>query len=275
VLLLAIPIGLLLLDVYLRFGGESFSSAPLLAVTENGETLWRPNRDFYTQLYGSTVSAGQDWDTQAFAVSAQPKEGVCRIIVLGESAAAGDPPDNGYSFSRVLTHLLHDAYPDRQFEVLNLARPAIDSYCLREVVRESARLLNPDLYIFYIGNNELTGAWGYVHPLSALVGESTGLIRANMVLKRDPLVRGMLQGLEAFVQFRAEADPRAAADFLSAPDRTARRVTACYGRFEENLRSMHRDAASCGAKILACTVMTNLRDWEPFRSWKRHTFPES
>jgi Flp pilus assembly protein TadD len=29
---------------------------------------------------------------------------------------------------------------------------------------------------------------------------------------------------------------------------------------------MHRDAASCGAKILACTVMTNLRDWEPFRS---------
>ena len=81
--------------------------------------------------------------------------GTRRIFILGESAAAG-APDPAFGFARMLELMLPESYPSNRFEVLNVAMRGIDSHIIRQIARECAQL-SPDLFIIYMGNNEMIG----------------------------------------------------------------------------------------------------------------------
>ena len=91
---------------------------------------------------------------------AMPKPGgTVRIFVVGESAAKGYPQPRNLAFSAILQEMLEGAWPERKVEVVNLGITAVASFPLAHLVRD-ALTFDPDLIVFYVGNNEFFGAYG-------------------------------------------------------------------------------------------------------------------
>src|ERR1700739_1065280 len=86
---------------------------------------------------------------QFFSIPMEKPQGTYRIIVLGESAAMGDP-DPAYGFSRYLEVMLREAFPGMKFEVVNAGMVAINSHVLLSMARQFADY-KPDLFIVYAG----------------------------------------------------------------------------------------------------------------------------
>jgi hypothetical protein len=84
--------------------------------------------------------------------------GTCRIFIFGESAAQGDP-EPAFGAGRYLEVLLRERYPGVNFEVVNVAITAINSHVIVPIARECARYQG-DLWIIYMGNNEMIGPFG-------------------------------------------------------------------------------------------------------------------
>ena len=78
--------------------------------------------------------------------------------MLGGSAAQGSP-DAAFSFGRILEKMLGHKYRDANFEVVNVSMAAINSYVVLEIAKDCAKY-NPDLFLVYLGNNEVVGPYG-------------------------------------------------------------------------------------------------------------------
>src|SRR6476620_783706 len=92
-----------------------------------------------------------------FAIPAEKPPGTFRIFIVGESAAQGDP-EPSYAFGRYLEVMLRERFPGVRFEVINTAITATNSHVLLPVVRDLARHKG-DLFVLYIGNNEVVGPY--------------------------------------------------------------------------------------------------------------------
>src|SRR5262249_44821333 len=104
----------------------------------------------------------------------------CRIFVLGESAAMGFPAPS-FSFARILEALLGARFPETRFEVVNTAMTAVDSHVVRQIARDCADH-HPDLFVVYMGNNEVVGPFGASGVLGSF-SPSLNLIRASLGIK--------------------------------------------------------------------------------------------
>ena len=70
----------------------------------------------------------------------------------------GDPSQS-FAPYRYLETLLREKYPDKKFEVINVAFTAINSHVILPIARECAAH-EGDLWIIYMGNNEMVGPVG-------------------------------------------------------------------------------------------------------------------
>ena len=84
-----------------------------------------------------------------------------RVVVLGESAAQGDPLMQ-FGLPRLLQCVLNGAAATGRFEVVNAAMTAINSSVIVDIAREMTAC-RPDVYVLYIGNNEVIGPYGPGH----------------------------------------------------------------------------------------------------------------
>lgn len=210
---------------------------------------------------------------EPFALANPKPEGICRIFVLGESAALGIP-DPSFGLPRVLERMLQARYPGIRFEVAGLAVTAVNSHVLLPMARAAARE-KPDLFVFYLGNNEFIGPYG-PGTVFAPFAANPFLIRASLALKS--LRAG--QWLDA----RISPAPAAAAGrpekwagmemFLdrSVPAGDAR-SEAVYGNFRSNLDAMLAAARNAGARAVVATMPVNRRDNAPFASRHRLGIP--
>ncbi len=77
--------------------------------------------------------------------------------------------------------MLSRQYPETNFEVITAAMPAINSHVVLQIAKDCTRY-KPDLFIVYLGNNEVVGPYGagtVFTPLSANIS----LIRFGIALK--------------------------------------------------------------------------------------------
>lgn len=198
---------------------------------------------------------------------AKPADTV-RIVVLGESAVQGIPAP-AFAFVPQLRALLRARYPDKTVEVINTGVVAINSHVVYQIARDAARL-SPDLFVVYLGNNEVVGPYGpgcsYLSTMPPLrvirasvwarstrTGQLLGTLIGRLARTRpaEPAWGGMAMFMEHAV--RAD-DPR-----LGTTD----------ANFEANLRDIVRVGQDAGAKTLICTVVSNLKDCPPFLSLHR------
>jgi tetratricopeptide (TPR) repeat protein len=205
---------------------------------------------------------------EPFAFPARKPADTCRIFVLGSSAAQGIP-NHAFCFGRFLQYMLQERFPGVHFEVITTAMSAINSHVVVEIAKDCARY-DPDLFVVYMGNNEVVGPYGPGTVLTPALS-NLHLIRLGIALRATKI--GQLasnlfgshglgkggpqfwRGMEMFVgqQVRAD-DPR---------------LPATYGHFRRNLQDLCRIGAGAGAKTVLCTIGTNLRDCPPFASLHR------
>jgi len=199
------------------------------------------------------------------SIPAKKPEGTYRIFVLGGSAAKGEP-DYSFSFARILGQMFSHQYPDQTFEIINTAMVAINSHVVLQIAKDCAKL-EPDLFIIYLGNNEVVGPFGAGTVFQSF-SPNLKMIRASLwvkSLKIGQLLDGLVQnlsnkeeknrvwrGMEMFLENRVpQNDPR---------------LEKVYSHFERNLNDIIDIGLDSDAQVIVCTVATNLKDNAPFAS---------
>ena len=197
----------------------------------------------------------------------KPKDTI-RIFVLGESAAMGTP-DPSFGFARILEVMLRSHFPNERIEVINAAMRGINSHVLVPIARECAGL-NPDVFVIYMGNNELNGLYGPKTPV-ALFGRHPALIPAFHWVKQTQaaqLLRRVLRvNPEAVQKKRKPPSPQFFLEQRTALDGPERGPV--YANFRRNLEQICRSGSEAGAAVVLSTVAVNLRDCPPLGSLHR------
>ncbi len=248
----------------MRAGGYGFSPAATVGCEVNGAACRGDNVKFSWRFFPRNIAPEFD----PFLFSTVKPAATYRIFVLGESAAQGTP-DCAYGFGRILKVMLEHAYPGKDFEVITVAMPAINSHVVVEIARDLARY-QPDFFVVYMGNNEVVGPYGPGTVFAPLLS-NLPLIRAGIRLKATrtgQLLADIASGLGA--NGRSPKVWRGMEMFLGR--RVAMddpRLETVYRHFRHNLEALRRIATDSGAGILFCTLGCNLRDCPPFASLHR------
>jgi tetratricopeptide (TPR) repeat protein len=198
-------------------------------------------------------------------VESPKPENTYRIFVFGESAAMGDP-DPSFSFSRILEVLLADRFPGASFEVINTAFTAINSHVILPIARECGRQQG-DLWIVYMGNNEVAGPFGPATVFGA-PARSLALIRSGLALKAYKIGQ-LLESLRAGALARSGSAPEWGGlqmflkNQIPMADPSLDLVRESLQRNLEDILNLGRAA---GAEVIVSSVACNLRDCPPFAS---------
>ena len=201
----------------------------------------------------------------AVRMAARKPAGTYRIFLFGESAAMGDP-EPAFGAGRYLQALLRDRYPGAQFELVNVAMTAINSHAVLPIARECAGQ-SGDLWIIYLGNNEMVGPFGAATVFGAQA-PPLPVIRLSLALQRLRLgqllvawgrgIKGRSAASSAWRGMQMFSENRV------APDDPKKRVV--YANFKKNLEAILQAGRRSGAKVVLSTVAVNLRDCPPFAS---------
>lgn len=237
-------------ELALRFIGYGHPAPLYVPSSEAGE--YRDNPSFGRRFFPGSWTP----DTAPTRVAVPPGDDVFRVAVLGESAAYGYP-DPAFGLPRMLQALLEERLPKRKVEVINAALSGVSTPILKEVLRD-VLLLQPDLLVFYIGNNEFIGPYGAANPAYAEVPPAW-LVKLKVLASRFRLA----QWVRAVVP-SAPVNPAASPmDCLPLPTGNPA-IAATHARYADNLSDMLDAAARAGVPVVLCTVAVNSARWAPF-----------
>jgi len=257
---------LILVEGSLRLLGSGYP--PTFCLRQDGTYV--ENDRFLWQFYSRKTNLRPN----PFAVpAAKPLDGL-RIVIVGESAAAGTP-EPGYSFGRILDRMLRQQYPGRHIEVINAAMRGVNSHILLPAARDCCAKLQPDVVIVYMGNNEVVGLYA-PGPHSGRLTSFLHVLRALQWARATRLGQLMETSLAGLTHEDAPADKQD--DLFFQQHRVAAddpRRSVVYNNFHANLADLCRTARRSGAAVLLATVPVNLKDSPPFGSLHRADLVEA
>ena len=194
-----------------------------------------------------------------------------RIFILGESAAQGDP-EPAYGAWRYLEVLLRERFPRQRFEVVNVAVTAINSHVILPIACECAQHQG-DLWIVYMGNNEMVGPFGATTVFGARA-PTWWSVRMNVAVQQTrvgQLITSLTRKLEGKTANASWGGMQMFLGSQLAPDDPCREVV--YRNFQRNLNDILRAGLDSGAKIILSTMAVNLKDCPPFASLTNSNLP--
>jgi tetratricopeptide (TPR) repeat protein len=249
------------LELVLRLIGYGYPTSFFLRTRIGGRDFYVPNEKFGYRFFPPALA--RTAMLQRMAADKPAKS--YRIFLFGESAAYGDP-DPAYGVGRYLEVLLRERFPGTQFEVVCVAVTAINSHVILPIARECAQHQG-DLWIIYMGNNEMVGPFGGGTILGPQA-PNLGFIRANLALKSTKV--GQLADSIARRLRLGSSTPESWGGmqmFLNNRVRyhDAKRLRA-YGNFKCNLEDILAVGHEAGVPIILSTVAVNLKDCAPFAS---------
>jgi tetratricopeptide (TPR) repeat protein len=258
-----VPLLLLaLLEIGLRIGGYGYSTSLFEKAQINGKEYLLNNEKFSLRFFPPELAR---WPNPVMLEPQKPPN-TCRIFIFGESAAQGDP-EPPFGAGRYLEVLLRERYPEVNFEVVNVAFTAINSHVIVPIARECARY-GGDLWIIYMGNNEMIGPFGAATVFGAKA-PPWPVVRLVLALQ-ETRVGQLLMDVSRKIKSHAAGKPAAWGGlemFMGnqlAPDNPAREVV--YKNFQRNLQDIIRAGRDSSAHVLLSTVAVNLKDCPPFAS---------
>ena len=260
-----IPLVLLLLaEGLLRLAGYGYSPHFFQKALIQGRPSWTDNQDYGRRFF----PPGLVRYPRPFTMPAVKQPNTLRIFVLGESAAMGDP-DFKFGLPRMLEVLLRERFPNRRIEVINAAMVAINSHVILPIARDCAQRQG-DLWILYMGNNEVIGPFGSVSVFGAR-SPALPLVRAGLWVKGTRLGQLLDEALDfALRGNRPLPEWTGMAMMAGLKIRHDSPATArVYRHFERNLADLLATGARAGVPMVLCTVATNLKDCAPFASLHR------
>jgi tetratricopeptide (TPR) repeat protein len=260
-----VPVAILLLvggglELVLRLCGYGYPASFFLKTEIGGKNYYVSNDRFGCRFFPPALAR----TPVPTRIAVQKPANAYRIFVFGESAAMGDP-DPTFGAWRYLQVLLRERFPTTDFEVVCVAMTAINSHVILPIARECARR-DGDLWIIYMGNNEMVGPFGGGTVFGSRVA-GIHLIRASLAVKSTKsgqLLDSLMQrwghssapktwsGLNMFKEHQLRCDD---------PNRL--RV---YESFKQNLNDILRAGQDAGVPVILSTVASNLKDCAPFGS---------
>ncbi len=250
---------LLVIEGLLRIIGFGIPTTFYVPWSFEGQTLQLSNPHFCEHFVPKARSRAPET-----SVLMQKPSNTFRIFVLGGSAANGDPAP-AYGFCRQLEFLLNESCVQTKFEVVNVAVTSMNSHVARRIAVDCARQ-QPDLFIVYIGNNEVVGPYG---PPTLPTGlyRSRAFINASITTKKDLRIGQLLKQTAEGMQTGTSDKWMGMETFLESKiPHNDPKLTSCHAHFQANLKDIIATAESVGAKTLLCTVPTNLAACPPFTS---------
>lgn len=265
--LLAPALLLLMLESLVRLFGIGLPTTFLLRSDRNGASVWIDNQVFGYRFFSPDATR----TPPPMVVPAHKSPGERRIVVLGESAAMGEP-EPAFGPAHMLEVLLNDTETTSQVRVINAAMTAINSHVITEIAH-SLPALRPDVVVLYIGNNEVVGPLG---PGTVFLPfEGSPMLARLRVLA----TRWQLAGLIRHAWWRASGGEARAGAWEGMAMFEGRgvkpddpRLTSVHRNFEKNLQRIIAQAQRAGARVLLCTVAVNLADQAPLDG---HPMPTS
>jgi len=237
--------------------------------TVDGASVRRENEDFTRQFFPGVVAR----KPLAISFPLEKSDKTYRIFVLGGSAAQGDPQPS-FGFGRILERMLEHDYPSVDFEVINTAVTAVNSHVVRVIAREVAGF-HGDLFIFYLGNNEVVGPYG-AGTVFAPISSSLHFIRLSIFMRSSRIGQNLARAL-ALLQPEGEREQKWTGMEMFL-DRQVRRdvpeMASVYSHFRANLEDSLDAVRGAGGKSIISTVASNLADSPPFASQHRESFAE-
>ncbi len=198
-----------------------------------------------------------------------------RSFTLGGSAAYGFPWGAQKAFTRFLGDALQASWPGKKIEAVNAAAMSYGSNRLRILAKEVLRY-DPDVLIFYEGHNEFIERRFYHEMLD----RRQGLDAARQVLYRWRLYSLLTRGYErirgksgeAGRSGRPEGGTNAQLLGLDVVREDVKNVEGAeraevLRQFDANLRAILEMARGTGARVVLCTVPSNLSRWAPNQSF--------
>ncbi len=208
---------------------------------------------------------------------AEKPPGSYRIVVLGDSSAAGVPYGVEYAFSAWLAKRLAAELPSVPVEVTNAAMPGYATRRLSMIADELVAYA-PDLVIVYNGHNEFAERRYYAHLVDMdprlfrarewLVGMRLWAFLTSMFGDQkinEDAPRIDLEHIDASKEMFAVLDDRASGKGYATP--REREYGAMLYRY--NLEHIVRTLRAAGAEVLLVTLTQNFADWAPGASAHR------
>jgi len=253
--------GLFAAELVLRLVGYGYPTDFFLREQLSGAPMLRENEKFGWRFFARNLAR----HPIPCVLSPHKAPETYRIFVFGESAALGHP-EPAYSFSRILAVLLQAKYPNTRFEIINTAMTAINSHVIRMIAKDCARC-EGDLWIVYMGHNEVIGPFGAGSIFGADTPHRT-FIQASLALQSTRLGQWLRNSMDRFGSKKSNPDHWAGLEML-ARARVASddpRLQTVYRHFQQNLTDILDIAEGAHVQTLLCSPASNLRDCGPFAS---------
>ncbi|MBN2069365.1 MAG: hypothetical protein JW739_06985 [Opitutales bacterium] len=259
--LIVFAAGFISLEMLLRICGFGYSGCYYRNTSVNDVASVRENR-WFTAPYFSPELVRRP---PPMLLPASKAPSTYRIFVMGGSAAMGDP-EASFSMTRVLQTMLDEAYPEIHFEVVNAAVTAINSHVVKQIAADCSRL-QPDLFIVYVGNNEVIGPFGPASVFLPFIESPRGVAMVTW-LRKTRTGQAFSWGLRQFGHQSKELEQWGGMEMFLDRQFTADdpRLNLVATLFQDNLSSIIQSGADSDAHTLLCTVLTNRRDFAPFLS---------
>jgi tetratricopeptide (TPR) repeat protein len=257
------------LELILRLFNVGFNTHAFIERKVNGRTLCFNNLKFGWRFFPRNISR----DFTGLVFDAKKPPDTYRIFVLGESAALG-VPEPAYGFGRILEVMLNESCPQTHFEVIVAAMVAINSHAVLEIAKDCEKY-DPDLFIVYMGNNEVVGPFGPGTVFSS-ISPSLSLIRASIALKSTRIGQ-FVENILALTQHGSV--PRRWGGLAMFLDKQVRydspHMKLVYSYFEKNLNDICTIANRAAAPVIVSTIGCNLKDCPPFASLHKAALGET
>jgi len=255
---------LAVLEISLRILGYGYPTGALSRTELNGQAAWCNNYRFGWRFWPRSIAR----EAEPFIFHEDKPAQTFRIFILGGSAALGTP-EPSYSFSRILEVMLEERYRRVDFEVINTAITATNSHVVLPIARDCASH-DPDLFIVYLGNNEVIGPYG-AGTVFAPLSDRMAFIRLDKAIQTTRL--GQLFKTALNRRHSDRTIPEKWAGSRMFMENLVRKDDAnlqiVYRHFKRNLEDIVKTARKARAGIILCSVASNLRDSAPFASLHR------
>jgi lysophospholipase L1-like esterase len=204
---------------------------------------------------------------EIFAINKAPN--TIRIFVLGESTTIGFPFRPNGSFHRWLQYRLSHMYPDKNFEIVNLALTAVNSYTVLDFGKQLAQY-KPDAVLIYVGHNEYYGALGI--GSTTYVGSNRFLVQTLIKLrgfKVVQLINNIIDKVKRLFAGNGKTNGRTLMEVMAARQHIAYNspdYKAGIAQFDENMTELCSTLDNEKIATFLSTVESNEKDLPPFVS---------
>ncbi len=247
-----------LVELGLRAFGYAADNPVFITVPGSEEKLLVLNPDL-TRRYFKGATFVPHSINDVFTKTKDPN--TLRIMILGESSAAGFPFEPNGGFSRFLDQRLSILYPKKKFEIVNLGIAAINSYAIMDILEDVIEQ-KPDLVLIYTGHNEYYGALGAASMTS--IASSPGMSRFLQSMGKLRFIR-LLSSI-----FSGEPEQQTSPGLMEslAKDKLIPLNSDLYqagvNQFEHNLNYILEELKGNNIPVVIGTLVSNLLNQPPF-----------